>query len=335
MSNQYRIISNIQKSINDPNKAINKLSQIKTKLKFPIHRAIDKPNFNRKYDSGIDVMSHEWDNLIILDACRHDIFSEVNHIGGDLQQVVSNASHSIDFIESNFNGGRYHDTIYCTANTHAEKIYNGTFFKVVKTYDVRAKNSIAKNRTRAPERVYELALEEYDTHPDKRLIIHFMQPHSPYIGPKAAEIRDRLTDEKNIMFKYWSERSDIDDFDGMIFNDLLDAAAKGIVTNEEIYTAYTENLEIVLEWVENLLEKLDGTTIITSDHGELLGSSSGIINPTNYFHYQDMYVPELRLVPWLEIKSEYRRKIESDKPISTTSVDEDIVTEQLKDLGYL
>jgi len=44
-----------------------------------------------------------------------------------------------------------------------------------------------------------------------------------------------------------------------------------IVGKKGLKKAYLDNLHIVLKNAQALCEKLDGKTIITSDHGELLG----------------------------------------------------------------
>ena len=68
---------------------------------------------------GIDVMKEDWDNLIILDACRYDYFKEKQkNIRGELESVVSRGAHSSEFIEKNFLGRKLHDTIYVTANPY-------------------------------------------------------------------------------------------------------------------------------------------------------------------------------------------------------------------------
>jgi len=52
-------------------------------------------------------MQRDWDNLIILDACRYDYFKEYNEISGDLEPVVSKASHSLQFMEKIFQEKNY------------------------------------------------------------------------------------------------------------------------------------------------------------------------------------------------------------------------------------
>lgn len=83
-----------------------------------------------------------------------------------------------------------------------------------------------------PKAMVDTAIKANKEHPHKRLIIHFMQPHGPFIGsdiPKN-EINDR----------YWE--------------------------------AYDQNLEYVLKSVRRLLDNLSGKSVITGDHGQISSS---------------------------------------------------------------
>ena len=41
----------------------------------------------------------------------------------------------------------------------------------------------------SPMSVYDSAISDVDRYPNKRKIIHFMQPHAPYHGPQAKQLR--------------------------------------------------------------------------------------------------------------------------------------------------
>jgi hypothetical protein len=67
---------------------------------------------------------------------------------------------------------------------------------------------------------------------------------------------------------------------------------------------YKENLEIVLEYVEKLLETMPGTTIVTSDHGEAFGERIFPFLPFKLFgHHRRFKIPILMNIPWLVIES--------------------------------
>lgn len=74
--------------------------------------------------------------------------------------------------------------------------------------------------------------------------------------------------------------------------------------------AYTENLEVVLESVAELLENASGRILITADHGEYLGEYR------RYSHGLVPRRPPIVEVPWLLIEKEKSKQKEvSDKEI--------------------
>lgn len=119
MSRRYTL-SNLQKSIGNPSLMVHELKRVARK---PRNIA-----FERKYGPGIDVMAEDWDNLILLDACRYDYFESQINIEGELKSAISRGGHSWEFMQGNFVGREFHDTIYVTANPHVEKLSDGTFF---------------------------------------------------------------------------------------------------------------------------------------------------------------------------------------------------------------
>lgn len=57
-------------------------------------------------------MDADWDNLLILDSCRYDLFSEVaveDGLKGELTTFRSRGSSSSEFLKENFAGRTYDD----------------------------------------------------------------------------------------------------------------------------------------------------------------------------------------------------------------------------------
>jgi hypothetical protein len=54
--------------------------------------------------AGIDVMKQDWDNLIILNACRYDYFEQHNQMDESLKCVSPESTFSERFIQENFAG---------------------------------------------------------------------------------------------------------------------------------------------------------------------------------------------------------------------------------------
>ncbi|MDZ7731078.1 MAG: hypothetical protein U5K37_09365 [Natrialbaceae archaeon] len=67
--------------------------------------------FDLRTGEGIDVMEQDWDNLILLDACRYDAFEAQSAIDGNLKPVLSRGGASWEFMQANFAGRELHDTV--------------------------------------------------------------------------------------------------------------------------------------------------------------------------------------------------------------------------------
>jgi hypothetical protein len=281
--------------------------------------------FTPRYGRGIDVVEEDWDNLVLLDACRYDVFSEENYIDGSLQSVVSKGPHSWRFIQGNFAGRSLHDTVYITANPHAERLSEDVFYTVETVLD----QWDAELGTVLPEDVVDAAKDAHEQYPNKRLIIHFMQPHRPHLGQTAETVRDQIGLQG--FDKYHVDKQRETDRSG---KNIWDAVRDGHVDKKKLWQMYRETLAIVLQQTEVLLNYIDGRTVISADHGELLGNRASISLEPKYGH-PEIYTPALCVVPWLEIEASTRRKIESEKPIGFTKLDGEVVNDRLEALGYI
>lgn len=319
-------ISNAFEAIRNPNRLINEGRRI---LRYPLNPVI-KSRFCKKYSRPTNIMEEDWDNLVILDACRYDTFSEINSIAGDLSSIVSVGSTSEEFLDKTFQDRKCHDSVYVSANVFSHDMDENVFHDFVSTYSepLRDKESFNRYNNYRPETVYEKAIDTHKQYQDKRLIVHFMQPHAPYFGPKAEDLRDRVSSEYGVEFSAWSSEGEGD----ILY--LMHAAEKGLISSKELREVYRENLELVLKYVEEMADGLGGKTVVTADHGELLGMNSNILVP-NYEHPGYVWAPELRIVPWLEIESDSRRKIKEEKPVENkTNISDSELDEHLEALGY-
>jgi len=302
------------------------------------HNALDSFNkytLSKKYElvtqdrqKIIELSRSDWDNVIILDACRFDYFKKHNTIPGQLQSALSPGSESWAFMKHNFQEKIFHDTIYITANPHSVRLDSGIFFKVVQTLD----NWDSELEVVHPETVTEATLKALDEHPNKKIIVHFMQPHTPWLGETAKRIRKRVSvygNNKNHGLKKLGKNVD-DPRDGEMR--WFEAVEKGHISHKEMESAYGETLDIVLTYVERLVRKLNGKTIITSDHGEMLGERCGFSN--YYGHPSDLSTKTLRKVPWFEVPYKERREISTGSPKEQETLAEDIIQDRLEALGY-
>ena len=278
----------------------------------------------REYNrNGVDIFTKEWDNLIILDACRYDAFRDLCEFDGTLRKVQSRGSTSEEFVRGNFNGRIAYDTVIVSANGYYDllnediarrrntKEIDGEIHDFVRLYRNEYRDA-AGGLTTHPKTVTEHALKANEAYPKKRLIIHYLQPHQPYLGPFAEE--------------------HIDYGHGM--NIITTRNRNPHLTDADLHRAYMENLKLVLDEVETLLDAVRGKTVITSDHGELLGERLPVIPVKDYDHWYGLHVPELLNAPWFEIEGESRKEIREDTPAERDEVDAEEVEQHLKDLGY-
>lgn len=225
------------------------------------------------------IFEEEWDNLIILDACRHDLFEEVN---GETPSRISKGSSTKDFIRENFSSGDYSDIVYITANPHLHKPMfkeltgrdpDDIFHSIFRVYEDKWDE---EEGTVLPESVVKDALTADKLFPDKRKIIHFMQPHNPFIGYEI--------DSRNSFGVLEEKEKD----------DVWTLAEKNSLTKKEVWKAYKDNLSEVMGSVKTLSNKLSGKTVVTSDHGNLVGEK-GL-----YGHPDGSDAKPLKIVPWEE-----------------------------------
>jgi hypothetical protein len=285
---------------------------------------INKQFWKIRHNSKASILNHDWDNLLIFDACRYDDFCEIAPYDQDrinARRTVS--SNTKQFLKKTFSEEQLHDTVYITANPQFFKHWddlnepNVVFHDTVSVID----EWDADLGTVTPESVVEHARECHAKYPNKRLLIHFNQPHYPFIGPKGDEIRNQID--------YASYGSD--DTEARIWEHL--AASR--IDTELVQAAYEENLRLALPAVERLVSHMTGKIVVTSDHGNIFGEQVCWLPLKIYGHPPNVPAPNLTAVPWVELPWEERRNSEETETESPdTSIDQD-VQQKLEDLGYV
>jgi len=172
-------------------------------------------------------MCEDWDNLIILDGRRFDIFEDVNPFEHNIQKVVSKGSATPEFLVNNFRDDEYFDTVYVSANPMvAEHELLEHFYKVYPLWKTDWNNDLS---VVPPEAVAEKAIKAHQDHPNKRLLIHFQQPHSPWIGPV-----------------------------GQNYNRMWPLLKKDEISKETMRTVQVENLRLAISEVKDVLTEIQG-----------------------------------------------------------------------------
>jgi hypothetical protein len=265
--------------------------------------ALYKNIFTKKLEleigEGIEIMSEDWDNLIILDAYRYDYFKKYSSLEGELRKVVSRGDHSHEFIKKNFRG-EFWDTVVITANGYYEQspfIFENTFFKIVNplSHDVPGHRLVSN-----------AAVEEIEKHPNKRVIIHYMSPHTPFEGPLAEGLVKPPWYSMYQMFRC------------------------GVIDKEILRKSYVETIRVIEQEIKYLLPHLEGKTVITSDHGENLGERQHGLTLLGHGHPSK----ECKIVPWLVIDSNERRVVQTDEPKPNKILSDYELNRRLEYLGY-
>jgi len=286
--------------------------------------------YQRQENDGIDVMTENWDTLLLLDGCRYDLFADHCGLDGCLESRWSQGSDSHEFIDANFTGRDLHDTVYVTSNPYMSSVEDGTFHAIENVLLAGWDDEL---RTVTPETMREAVAEAHEQYPNKRIIGHFMQPHFPFIGEVGQRhahggIPDRDVD--NYYHEVISEGED--DNDLSVWNKLqfkLDG-----VTEDWVRAAYAENLELVLDEVEKLLDDVEGKIVVSADHGNLIGDWIGPIPCRGYGHPRHLHVEPLVKVPWFIIENGSRRDVQPDAPLDVDKMDDETLEDRLSALGY-
>lgn len=276
----------------------------------------------------LSVMEEDWDTLLILDACRYDTFTEVCNLPGETQKRRSQATATDDFLRANFTDGPYYNTVYVTANPRVrttEAIEN-QFHDVIHVWKTHWHDEL---ETIHPEDVANEACKARQRYPNKRIIVHFMQPHGPFIGPTGRTQLDShsgITNHKRI-----AENEEPSEDSTWIWQQLR----QGLIDESVVKRAYKENLNVVLPYVKSLIETWTERVIVTSDHGNMMGERAWPFPVPIYGHPNGIRTDELVEVPWHVYSGEQRCNITWEEPQSTeVNTESDKIEGRLQALGY-
>lgn len=263
-------------------------------------------------------MEKSWDSLLVLDACRYDCFEKLHeeYFKGELMKVISPGSETSEWCRAVFKE-KYEDVVYVSSNPriNSEVEVRGFkasehFHEVIDVWDWGWDENLG---TVKPETVNEAALEAEEKYPEKRLIVHYMQPHAPYLTLKDTRYK---MSKSPYLQKIDSKDKGLRSFLGPKLRGIVGPRATrklreflGLsplgplhatlreVGEEGLRQAYEENVKAVFEEARNLVDELPGEIVITADHGELLGEDGF------FGHPRKKRFPTLMEVPWLEVES--------------------------------
>lgn len=292
-----------------------------------------------RYSFGKNVYEDDWDVLVLLDACRTDALQEVSSeydFLNDIGEIHSVGSTSKEWIERTFRqkySSEINNTAYITANPFSDTLmgkrdpleYIATHDTWINSHRI-SRLSVDNNVVdmsefghvealwgstdnngfydcQKPDSVTKYVIKASRSNKYDRVLAHYMQPHHPFFS--SSEEIDNLSEMERHPFN---------------------ALKNG--KNDEVWDAYLDNLRYGLDWVEKLINNVDGKVVITSDHGELMGELG------MYFHMVGNIHPKLKKVPWVEINATDNKTIEPNISFSGTR-DSKVSKDQLEALGYI
>lgn len=300
-------------------------------------------NLNRVRPLGQNIYSLDWDLLVVLDACRVDALQEVadeyNFLPDTIRSMWSVGSTSKEWIEHTFTReylDEVSETVYITGNPYKEDLrasdglpLNYNVFNDIPERRRCVLKKIMPQRavsSREFQRIVDVDGRNYsdewgfvppaDATTDfgitagrqlnaKKRIVHYMQPHHPYIAP-AMKAGEPLTDIHKTPF----------------------SALKRGAAYDAVWDAYIENLRYGLDEVSRLLTNTDAdNVVITADHGELFGEW-GL-----YSHHAAIPHPNLRRVPLVETTA--RDEAGCNPKANLTAKVSQKTSSDLEALGYL
>ncbi|MDR5674234.1 hypothetical protein RH858_13980 [Halalkaliarchaeum sp. AArc-GB] len=285
-----------------------------------------------RYPIGTNVFEREWDLLIVLDACRVDAMREVAdeyEFIENVDSIWSVGSNSHEWLAQTFSkkwSDEISKTAYITANFHSKFLFRENCYPPERlnvpfywtNWDVVEPDSVQDIvdvwegyrdddlEVTPPDIVTDHAIDRGRTRGGSKIIVHYMQPHGPYIANAVKEGTTPTEIERGA----WR------------------SLREGQVEKEELWEYYLENLRLVLDQVDILLENFDAERVaITSDHGEAFGEFGAYGHPEGFPH------PVVKRVPWIETTAEDQ---ETRTPKISSKSREDVeIRDRLDALGYL
>lgn len=295
--------------------------RIRTRINTPVQQWV------RPREQSRDYVGSEWDVLIVLDACRADLFYDLVDatLFEDVSTATSPASETREWLEYLFDG-QHGDIVYVAGNPMVSQVKPSAFHDLVEVW--RTAWDATSGMVR-PEAVTEAAKQAAAEYPNKRIVVHYMQPHAPFPGYPDLNFSG---DADEWGLEVSEEHPTYDEYGDI--NNPWEALAAGIVDEDHVWEAYEDALEHVVQEVESFIESTDRRVVVTSDHGNAFGERSWPIPLKIYGHPGEKRHSVLTDVPWA-VADGSLSAIEDSTAESSSEATEDEVAERLAHLGYV
>ena len=328
-------LENIARGVRNPRQAIDATA-------FELLYRVPSTFLNTRTTIGENVFDRDWDLLILLDTCRVDAMKEMEaefDFITSTDQIVSVGARSPEWIAKTFSEDytdEINNTAYLSANVFSQQVlvdrhpaniglrdstlaYKllsriptvnaeqlGRFEYLYEYEPVGEDGPIGHEDGGTPPRyVTDRGIRVGREHDYDRVILHYLQPHPPYISNALKENRGLKKYEAD----WWGYLGETGD-------------------RTSIWNAYLDELRFVLDDVRLLLENFAcEKVVISADHGESFGEY------WEFGHRTGSLNPNVRKIPWVETTStdneSYQPQFDPPGKKSQQSV-----AEQLEALGY-
>jgi len=241
----------------------------------------------------------DWNTLIILDACRYDMFAVENDLFGSITKTTSIGWNTPSFYRDL---PALNDVVLYTANPTPFMLDCKKKFADMKL----SKNINPDDNLR----------EALSLNADK-IMIHLIPPHMPPQNEDDLKIWNEFIEshgyKENKNAKDWKLRTFGPIGIEEVFYKFIAEQDK-----DKPREFYVRNLRVALNAIKKVQDMLSYPVVITADHGELLGENGRFGHPIDV----DKYDQNLRTVPWFKLS-----EITDDEAA--------IIKERLRLLGYM
>jgi hypothetical protein len=269
----------------------------------------------RRLNYGLNIFERDWDVLVILDACRYDLFREfaprhpVYERFESVEPVYSCASATPEWIPKTFNHGNddlVSRTHYVSCTGYSTLIEPDRLYQLDGVWSYAVDPEYGCTR---PEAVTNAAIKAYRESDADRFVFHYLPPHSPFLHCPGRY--DSTGREEGASQNIWR------------------GLQSGKFDRDDIWRDYGQNLSFGLDEVETIVREVSGRVVVTSDHGNALGEW-GL-----YGHPRSVPIPVIKRVPWAETTGEGKREYEiKSKAEIRTGLGEQDLNSHLEALGY-
>lgn len=300
--------------------------------------AIELSIFSR-FPIGKNIFDLDWEIAIILDTCRVDALKQVSEqyeFIDEVNSMISVGAATPEWVSNTFTSeyeSEVESTAYVTGNGFVEAILSETvspegheganfaptnwdtvgldefeLLDLVWRSDDICKSNTGEQYYAQAQTVADHAISYWRQNNYDRMIVHFVEPHHPYL--QAKQIDSHTDDNSKVYHPFRYLQNDGD------FND--------------VWQYYISELRAGLDGVRSLIENVDANRVlITADHGETFGEYY------EYHHRSGSINPYLRKVPVVWTAADNLMKRSPSVDTSNNRDKNESIRSHLSALGYM